>query len=159
MSATRRRLAVSPGVLIRVKPLGRGALRPYIIFIIACNVPRIGGGLSGPSTMSNSYFMSVSFLLDEDNPFMGSIIESALRVLGAHSIKKTFDDCGAPQIMKVSMPDIILVDWEMQLIDELQFVKLVRRSKDSPNPYVSIIMLSGHSEYNRVMEARDVGIN
>jgi two-component system chemotaxis response regulator CheY len=61
--------------------------------------------------------------------------------------------------MKVSMPDIILVDWEMQLIDELQFVKLVRRSKDSPNPYVSIIMLSGHSEYNRVMEARDVGIN
>ena len=28
--------------------------------------------------MSNSYLMSVSFLLVEDNPFMGSIIESVL---------------------------------------------------------------------------------
>ena len=109
--------------------------------------------------MSETYLKDVNFLVAEDNPLMRSIITSVLRVLGAHSIKEASDGGAALQIMKVSVPDIILVDWEMQPIDGLEFVKLVRRSEDSPNPFVPIIMLSGHSEHNRVLEARDAGVN
>ena len=109
--------------------------------------------------MSETYLANVNFLIVEDNPFMRSIIRSVLRALGALSIKEASDGSAALQIMKVSVPDIIIVDWEMHPIDGLEFVKLVRRSKDSPDPFVSIIMLSGHSEHNRVMEARDAGVN
>jgi DNA-binding response OmpR family regulator len=35
----------------------------------------------------------------------------------------------------------------------------VRTAKDSPNPYVPIIMLSGFTEHRRITEARDAGIN
>ena len=49
--------------------------------------------------------------------------------------------------------DVIIVDWQ------LDFVRLVRTAKDSPNPYVSIIMPSGYTEYGRVIEARDAGAN
>ena len=90
---------------------------------------------------------------------MRSLITSVLRVLGAQSIREASDGGAALQVMKVAAPDIILVDWEMQPIDGLEFVKLVRRSEDSPNPFVSMIMLSGHSEHNRVLEARDAGVN
>ena len=47
----------------------------------------------------------------------------------------------------------------MEPLDGLDFVRLVRTAKDSPNPYVPIIMLSGYTEYRRVTEARDAGIN
>ena len=109
--------------------------------------------------MSQSYLEEINFLVVEDNPFMRSIIKSVLRVLGARSINEASDGAAALQAMKESAPDIILVDWEMKPVDGLEFVKLVRLSEDSPDPFVSIIMLSAHSEYNRVLEARDAGVN
>ena len=109
--------------------------------------------------MSKSYLENVNFLVVEDNPFMRSIIKSVLRVLGAHSIKEATDGASALQMMNLAAPDIILVDWEMQPVDGLEFVKMVRRADDSPNPFAAIIMLSGHSEHTRVMAARDAGVN
>ncbi len=47
----------------------------------------------------------------------------------------------------------------MKPLDGIDFVKLVRTARDSPNPYVPIIMLSGYTEYRRVVEARDAGVN
>ena len=47
----------------------------------------------------------------------------------------------------------------MEPLDGLDFVRLVRTGGDSPNPYVSIIMLTGHTELNRVLEARDSGVH
>jgi DNA-binding response OmpR family regulator len=44
-------------------------------------------------------------------------------------------------------------------MDGLTFTKKVRTDPNSPNPYVPIIMLTGHTETARVMEARDAGIN
>jgi DNA-binding response OmpR family regulator len=38
-------------------------------------------------------------------------------------------------------------------------VRLVRTGKDSPNPFVPIIMLTGHTEMHRVIEARDAGVH
>ena len=57
------------------------------------------------------------------------------------------------------MADVLIVDWHMQPLDGLDFVRLVRTASDSPNPYVPIIMLTGYTEYARVVEARDAGIN
>jgi CheY-like chemotaxis protein len=47
----------------------------------------------------------------------------------------------------------------MQPLDGLDFVRLVRIAKDTPNPYIPIIMLSGYTEHRRVTEARDAGVN
>jgi len=38
-------------------------------------------------------------------------------------------------------------------------VRLVRTGEDSPNPFVPVIMLTGHTETSRVVEARDAGVN
>ena len=47
----------------------------------------------------------------------------------------------------------------MDPLDGLDFTRLGRTGKDSPNPFVPIIMLTGHTEMNRVMEAREPGVH
>ena len=102
---------------------------------------------------------NVKFLIVEDNPFMRIILKQLLRALGVLEMAEASDGALAFSAMKTFEPDIILVDWEMQPLDGLDFVKLVRTGDDSPNQYVPIVMVTGHSEQNKVTQARDAGIN
>ena len=54
-------------------------------------------------------------------------------------------------------PDLVIVDWEMPMIDGAQFVRMVRSPGDFPMPDVPIIMLSGHGDRWRVVEAARIG--
>ncbi len=47
----------------------------------------------------------------------------------------------------------------MQPVDGIEFVKAARMGDDSPNPSLPIIMVTGHSETRRILEARDAGVN
>jgi len=46
----------------------------------------------------------------------------------------------------------------MKPIDGIAFTQEVRLSHKSPNPYVPIIMITGHTERHRVEAARDAGV-
>ena len=95
----------------------------------------------------------------DDNRHMRALIKSLLHALG---IKRIADAAGAPEAfkeLKHFSADLIITDWHMEPLDGLDFVRLVRTADDSPNPYVPIIMLTGHTEAHRVMEARDAGVN
>ena len=54
--------------------------------------------------------------------------------------------------------DIAIVDFNMFPLDGVEFTRLVRNSPDSANPYLPIIMMTGHSGKQRVYEARDAGV-
>ncbi len=54
---------------------------------------------------------------------------------------------------------MILLDWEMPIVNGLEMTKLVRTANDSPNVYVPIIMISAHTEVDRICLARDAGAN
>jgi DNA-binding response OmpR family regulator len=54
-------------------------------------------------------------------------------------------------------PDLVIVDWEMPMIDGAQFVRMVRSPGEFPMPDVPIIMLSGHGDRWRVVEAARIG--
>jgi two-component system chemotaxis response regulator CheY len=55
-------------------------------------------------------------------------------------------------------PDIVITDWVMPIFDGLELVQMIRQPGANANPYVPIIMLTGHSEKHRVVRARDAGI-
>jgi two-component system, chemotaxis family, chemotaxis protein CheY len=46
----------------------------------------------------------------------------------------------------------------MPIFDGLELVQMIRQPGANANPYIPIIMLTGHSEKHRVMRARDAGI-
>jgi DNA-binding response OmpR family regulator len=56
-------------------------------------------------------------------------------------------------------PDVVLLDWQMAGIDGPGFVRRVRLPDRFPYPNVPIIMLTGHGEHSRVIEAIRLGVH
>jgi CheY-like chemotaxis protein len=61
--------------------------------------------------------------------------------------------------MRDSNPDVVALDWQMEGMSGLEFAKRVRASPQTPNPFVPIIMLTGHTQIEQVRQARDAGVN
>lgn len=101
----------------------------------------------------------VNFLIIEDNKHMSVMVNTILTAFGARNIIEASDGADAFKVLKHYPADIIICDWVMQPLDGIDFVRMVRTSKDSPNPFVPIIMLTGYTEMHRVTEARDAGVN
>ena len=53
----------------------------------------------------------------------------------------------------------MVLDWEMPLLSGAELVRIVRSPGVFPVPDVPIIMLSGHGERWRVLEAVQLGVN
>ncbi len=102
---------------------------------------------------------NIRVLVLDDNRHMRSLVKSILHALGVKEIREASDAPEAFKELQHFHADIIIADWYMEPLDGLDFVRLVRTAKDSPNPYVPIIMLTGYTEYQRVCEARDAGVN
>lgn len=111
------------------------------------------------STQSRYVLDNMNVLVLDDNRHMRSLVQSILHALGVKNIREAGDAADAFKELQHFHADIIIVDWHMEPLDGLDFVRLVRTAKDSPNPYVPIIMLSGYTEYRRITEARDAGVN
>jgi len=109
--------------------------------------------------MAVKYLEDVKFLIVDDNAFMRTIIRRVLSALHAEQVREASDGEDALQIMQTFAPDIIILDWEMKPMDGLEFTRKVRLSRDSPNVFTPIVMVSGHSERGRVVAARDAGVN
>ncbi|MBT5048530.1 MAG: response regulator [Rhodospirillaceae bacterium] len=102
---------------------------------------------------------NLNVMVIDDNKHMRSLICEILQALGIRNFCTAGDAASAFKELKHFQADIIIVDWHMEPLDGIDFVKLVRTAKDSANPYVPIVMLTGFTEYRRVVEARDAGVN
>lgn len=98
-------------------------------------------------------------LVVDDNPHMRRIVKEILRTLGVGAVKDASDGADALKTMRVIPVDIVIADLDMSPLDGLEFTRLVRTGKDSPNRYMPIIMLTAHTESFRVLQARDAGVN
>ena len=101
----------------------------------------------------------LKILVIDDSRDMQLIIKSILHELGVKYVRIVSDAALGFQELQGFPADLIIVDWHMEPLDGLDFVRLVRNAKDSRNPYVPIIMLTGFTEHRRVAEARDAGVN
>src|SRR5205085_2038264 len=100
-----------------------------------------------------------SFLIIDDNRHMLSIVRVLLQAYGVKHVHECDDARLALERFRATSPDIVIVDYQMSPVNGIDFVRMVRRSEESPNPYVPIILLTAHSKRRSVMEARDAGVN
>jgi CheY-like chemotaxis protein len=104
-------------------------------------------------------YSALKILLVEDNQHMRSIVMAILKGTGLRNIREARDGAEALEMLRQYEADIAIVDFNMQPIDGVEFTRMLRNSSDSPNPYLPVVMITGHSEKSRVMEARDAGVN
>ncbi len=101
----------------------------------------------------------LKILLVDDNHYMRVLLAEILRAIGVKDIYEANDGAEGLQMMRDNNIDVVMTDLSMQPLDGIDFVRLLRNSPDSPNQLAPVIMITGHSTYARVNEARDAGVN
>lgn len=103
--------------------------------------------------------LPITVLIVDDNHHMRSLIKELLKAVGVNKVFEAADPTEAFELLKTNPIDLLLVDFSMPMIDGVEFVHMIRNSADSPNPFIPIIMVTGHSERSKVTAARDAGVN
>jgi len=103
-------------------------------------------------------FNRLRFLVIEDNAHMRRIMHALLHSFGAREVVEAQDGASGLDAFTKFAPDIVVADWVMPIFDGLELTRMIRQQGVSTNPYVPIIMLTGHSDRKRVVDARDAGV-
>jgi CheY-like chemotaxis protein len=104
-------------------------------------------------------FDLLKILIVDDNHHMRVLLTEILRAIGVREVFEAADGAEALEMLRTHPIDIVMTDLSMQPLDGIDFVRLLRNSRDSGNPMIPVIMVTGHSTMKRVAEARDVGVN
>jgi CheY-like chemotaxis protein len=108
--------------------------------------------------MSGSAFEALRVLIVEDNQHMRVLLRSLLNSIGIREIHEAGNGAAALGVLREKKCDLVLSDLAMKPMDGLEFTREVRQSERSVNPFMPIIMITGHTERHRVEAARDAGV-
>jgi two-component system chemotaxis response regulator CheY len=98
-------------------------------------------------------------LIVDDEPYMRKVIRSLLLFVGVKKIFEASDGADGLEAIATVVPDIVILDWEMPMLNGPEFVRIVRSPTTFDHPDVPIIMVTGHVERARVVEAILLGVN
>ena len=101
---------------------------------------------------------ALSVLILDDSPQMRAITASVLEGVGLRRVHEAADVETAFRVLAAESIDVAVVDYKMAPLTGADFVRMVRNAPDSPNPFLPIIMLTGHADRRRICEARDAGV-
>ncbi|MFN7169361.1 MAG: response regulator [Pannonibacter sp.] len=101
---------------------------------------------------------SLTFLLVEDSAYMRTILRTMLQGFGARRIVEAEDGASGLEAMDRANPDVLILDWVMPILDGADMVRMIRTS-NNPFAYIPIIMVTGHTERSRIIEARRLGVH
>jgi len=102
---------------------------------------------------------STKILLVDDEHYMRKVVRTMLTSIGIRTVYEASDGPAGLELIRSVAPDVVIVDWEMPGLDGAGFTRMVRSPTTFPLPDVPIIMLTGHGERARVVEAMQCGIN
>jgi two-component system, chemotaxis family, chemotaxis protein CheY len=102
---------------------------------------------------------SLTVLIIDDNQYMRKVVRNLLVNIGVKNIHEAVDGIAGLECIRAVSPDIVILDWEMPLLNGAELVRLVRSPGTFPVPDVPIIMLTGHVQRWRVVEAANLGVN
>jgi two-component system chemotaxis response regulator CheY len=123
------------------------------------NRGRVRGGLARTEAEIALRYDLLKILLVDDNHHMRVLLGEILKAVGVRHIFEASDGAQGLQMMRNHAIDIVMTDLSMQPLDGIDFVRLLRRSPESPNQMCPVIMITGHATVARVQEARNAGVN
>jgi CheY-like chemotaxis protein len=101
----------------------------------------------------------LSVLLVDDNAFMRKMVRNLLNNVGIKKIYEAGDGIAGLEQIRAVAPDVVILDWEMPLLNGPELVRIVRSPGVFPYPDIPIIMLTAHGERWRIVEAVRIGVN
>lgn len=109
--------------------------------------------------MSSNYDLSkLSVLLVDDNYNTRRLLYVILRSLGIETVVEAVDGTDAFARFEQGDYDLVVTDQVMEPMDGLELTQKIRRDAAGNKRYTPIIMVTGHTEAERVLAARDAGV-
>ena len=118
---------------------------------------------TGHDPVSNSRIdklvQALTVLVVDDNQYMRKVVRNILVNLGVKNIHEAPDGIAGLEAIRMFAPDLVILDWEMPLLNGPELVRIVRSPGVFPLPDIPIIMLTSHGERKRIVEAVRIGVN
>src|SRR3984893_2059404 len=102
---------------------------------------------------------SAKILIVDDEFYMRKVIRTLLLSAGLTDVHDASDGTSGLFAISRLNPDVVILDWQMAGMNGPEFVRWVRSPDKFPFPNVPIIMLTGHGEHSRVVEAMRLGVH
>ncbi len=104
-------------------------------------------------------FATIKVLVVDDEHYMRKVVRTLLMSIGVRTVYEAADGITGLDTIRTMSPDVVIVDWQMPGLDGRGFVRMVRSPDTFPYPDIPIIMLTGHAERSRVIEAMQSGVH
>lgn len=99
----------------------------------------------------------LSILIVDNNQYMRRITRMMLTNLGAKSVMEATDGLAALEAIRTCDPDIMLLDWDMPVLNGMEVMRIVRSPDVFPRPNIPIIMLTTRGHRSTVLQALRTG--
>lgn len=102
-------------------------------------------------------FGDVAALVVDDAYNMRRLLATILTSLGIRKVYTAGEGAEALTILQQDV-DVVFLDYLMEPMDGMALTRRIRDEKSSPNPYVPIVMVTGHATPETVHAARQAGV-
>jgi two-component system chemotaxis response regulator CheY len=101
----------------------------------------------------------LNILIVDGNSYMRRLTRTMLMNLGARLVLEAVDGLAALEAIRTCDPDIMLLDWDMPVLNGMEVVRIVRSPGVFPRPNLPIIMLCNSAQRSYVIDALRVGVH
>ena len=105
------------------------------------------------------FLQGLNILIVDGNHYMRKLTRTMLMNLGAKSVLEASDGLAGLEQIRLNDPDVMLLDWDMPVLDGLEVMHIVRSPGVFPRPNLPIIMLTYRAERSSVIQALRAGVH
>jgi CheY-like chemotaxis protein len=99
----------------------------------------------------------LSILIVDGNHYMRRLTRTMLMNLGTKSVIEAADGLAALEQIRICDPDVMLLDWDMPVLNGMEVMHIVRSPGVFPRPNLPIIMLTNRAQRSAVEQALRAG--
>jgi CheY-like chemotaxis protein len=110
-----------------------------------------------PSKPFDKQIQGLNILIVDNNHYMRRLTRTMLVNLGAKSVLEASDGLAALEAIRTCDPDVMLLEWDMPVLDGMEVMRIVRSPGVFPRPNLPIIMLTTRAERTAVTQALRAG--
>jgi two-component system, chemotaxis family, chemotaxis protein CheY len=112
-----------------------------------------------PKSSTEIKIQGLNILIVDSNAYMRRLTRTMLMNLGAKSVTEAADGLAALEAIRICDPDVVLLDWDMPVLNGMEVMRIVRSPGVFPRPNIPIIMLTNRGQRSSVVEALRAGVH
>ena len=110
-----------------------------------------------PNKPVDSMIQGLNILIVDSNSYMRRLTRMMLMNLGAKQVIEAADGLAGLEAIRTCDPDVMLLDWDMPVLDGMEVMRIVRSPGVFPRPNLPIIMLTSRGHRSQVVQALRAG--